>query len=128
MVKMLGAHRVDNKIPLMRKKTIKIPLYQGEVTLIKTDDLKEVEKKYKTQSLHGYDACVLRDGHSQYIIAFTNNIRVGIIAHEALHLIGYIYEDIGAILDVKNDEPQCYLLEWIVDECHKFIKIDKSNL
>jgi len=110
----------------MRKKKIKIPLYHGEIIIIQTDDLSKVEKEYKTQSLHYCDACAFRyfknNGYSRYIIAFSNKLDPGTIAHEALHLTGYIFYDMSANFDMVNDEPQCYLLEWVVDQCHKFLK------
>lgn len=106
---------------------VKIPLYQGTLTIIKTDDLEKVSYKYKLISLHGVDACAFRtykkNGAALYFLAFEKKVTPGIIAHESLHLVGLIYEDIHAILDIENDEPQCYLIEWIVDECHKFLKI-----
>ena len=62
----------------MRKKKIKIPLYHGEITIIKTDDLSKVEKEYNTESLHYCDAVVFRNfkpnGYSRYVIAFSNKI------------------------------------------------------
>ncbi|MCK5605285.1 hypothetical protein KAR91_25560 [Candidatus Pacearchaeota archaeon] len=111
----------------MRKKTIKIPLYHGEIIIIQTDDLSKIEKEYKTESLHYCDAVVFRNfkpnGYSKYVIAFDSKVDPSIIAHESLHLTGYIFHDMKAYFDIENDEPQCYLLEWIVDECHKFLKL-----
>lgn len=111
----------------MRKKTIKIPLYHGEIIIIQTDDLSEIEKEYKTESLHGFDTATFRypkeNGYTRYIIAFSK-IEPGIIAHDALHATGLIFQDVNAYFHMENDEPQCYLLEWIVDECHKFLKLN----
>ncbi len=111
----------------MRKKKIKIPLYHGEITIIKTDNLLDVEKMYNTESMHFCDAVVFRDfkpsGYSRYVVAFSKDISPGTIAHESLHLTGYIFADMNASFDMVNDEPQCYLLEWIVEEIHKFLKI-----
>jgi len=95
------------------------------LTIIKTDDLEKVSEKYKLRSLHGIDACVFRNyrknGSAVYFMAFEKNINPGIIAHESLHLVGLIYEDIHAILEIENDEPQCYLIEWIVNQCYNFL-------
>lgn len=43
----------------------------------------------------------------------------GIIAHEALHLMNLIFSDINSRVDQSNDEPQAYLLGWIVDNIHE---------
>jgi len=45
----------------------------------------------------------------------------GIIAHEAKHLVNNIFIDISHELDPYNDEPECYLLGWIVNRIHEMI-------
>lgn len=109
----------------MRKKTIKIPLYYGDLVLIQTDDLEKVEKEYNTESLHSSEACVFRNhnknGWSVYVMAFESK-KPFMIAHESLHVVNRIFDDRGIKLDPENDEPQCFLLGWIVGECHKFLK------
>ncbi len=116
----------------MSEKTIKIPLYFGQIKIIQVKDLKSIEKKYGLHSLHGMEACCFRDhkknGYSTYVIAFESECNARQIAHEALHEVALIYEDRGIKLDIENDEPQCYLLGWIVGECHKYLKIDNSRL
>lgn len=116
----------------MNKKKIKIPLYSGDVTIIQTDNFKKIEKKYSFESLHTLDAFMFRNpkknGYSRYIIVFSKTIDSSVIAHECLHFVNYVFEDSNIILDIKNDEPQCYLLDWIVSECHKFLNIDDSKL
>lgn len=109
----------------MRKKRIKIPIYGGSLTIIKDANFKAIEKTYNLQDLSGYDACAFRINKSEYSLAFINT-KPKIIAHECLHFVGYIFEDIGAIMDITNDEPQCYLLEWAVDKCFEFLIQNKS--
>jgi hypothetical protein len=115
----------------MRKKKIEIPLYSGTVTIIQTNNFKKIAKKYGFQSLKGYDGCMFRNpkknGYSRYVIVFQKIASPSVIAHECLHFVNYLFEDSNIILDIKNDEPQCYLLDWIVGECHKFLNIDQKS-
>ena len=46
----------------------------------------------------------------------------GLIAHEASHAAKFLFEHIGA--DMREHEPFEYILEFIVDNCHK-IKANK---
>jgi len=45
----------------------------------------------------------------------------GIIAHEAKHLVNNIFIEIGHTLDCYNDEPEAYLLGWIVNRIHELL-------
>lgn len=116
----------------MKKKKIEIPLYCGSVTIIQTNNYKKIEKKYKTQPLHGYEAFIFRnhknDGFSRYVIVFSKKVDSAVIAHECLHFVNYVFSDSLISLDASNDETQCYLLGWIVGECHKFLTVDDSKL
>lgn len=50
------------------------------------------------------------------------NITHGVIAHEAVHLAGFVADICGIVPDFNNDEPIAYLVEWITDQAHKFLK------
>ena len=45
----------------------------------------------------------------------------GIVAHEAKHLVNYIFKDRFVELDLENDEPEAYLLGFIVDKIHALL-------
>lgn len=51
------------------------------------------------------------------------------IAHEADHLCNQLFKEIGATVDVNNDEPHAYLLGWIVKQITKnYLKFkEKEN-
>lgn len=110
-----------------REVKLTIPLYGFKLKIIQVKELSVVGEKYGLEDLHGIDAFVFRkyrkNGSPKYYLVFSNKVTPGYIAHEALHLVGLIYEDIHAVLEIENDEPQCYLIEWIVDQCHKHIKV-----
>ena len=46
----------------------------------------------------------------------------GCIAHESLHATSFIFMIAGIVPDVNNDEPQAYLLDFIVTEVTEFLK------
>ena len=39
--------------------------------------------------------------------------RMGIVAHEANHVADDVYEYIGAVPDINNNEPHSYLVGWV---------------
>lgn len=110
----------------MKTKIIRIPLYTGSIVLIQLEkelDLKVVTEKYNMlPNVSEYDGIAFRD-NGKYIIAVTQKIKPSVIAHESFHAVGYIFEDHSIVIDIKNDEPAAYLLEWIVEQCHKYFKV-----
>ncbi len=46
----------------------------------------------------------------------------GSIAHECLHATSFLFMTIGAEPDIDNDEPQAYLINYLVDQVEDFIK------
>ncbi len=106
----------------MKKKTIKIPIYQGKLTVILDKDLSYIEETYSTVPLKNYGAITMRvpETHGEYICAFEYK-EGSIIAHEVVHLVNYIFEDCGVILDTKNDESQAYLTGWLFKQIEKIL-------
>lgn len=47
--------------------------------------------------------------------------RAGEVAHEAKHLVNFIFQYAGVKLSLTNDESECYFLERIVDMAHNTI-------
>lgn len=60
---------------------------------------------------------------SQYIIVVIDSTQItpGLIAHEAVHVVNYIFKSKGVDLDLENDEPQAYLEGAIVDMIHSVL-------
>lgn len=108
----------------MKIKKLKIPIYSGNVHIIKAKSLQEVSEKYNLEDLTGFDAVAFRlddkKGITTYYLAFENP-KPYIIAHECLHFVNYLFQDLRIVPDVYNDEPQCYLLGWIFEKCYKFL-------
>lgn len=108
----------------MRSKTIDIPIYCAKLTMILDNDLKYVQKKYKTSSLDNFGAVVLKNEskYRHYIAAFTDKDHLSNIAHEIVHIKNHIYLDCAMELDRYNDEPEAYLTGWLFDQIYNFLK------
>ena len=117
---------MDTQLETMKIKTLTIPIYNSKLTIILTNDLKEVELKYKCDSLENYSAVVLAK-RSNYVVAFNNSENIEkTIAHEVVHLKNYIFKDCGVLLDIDNDESEAYLTGWLFETIYKFINKHKN--
>jgi hypothetical protein len=107
------------------KHKINIPIYYGYLIVICADDVEEIAKKYDVPGIKNkcHDAYVFRNKTNEYVYVQKASITYGAVAHEAKHLVNYIFSDRGIKLDVENDEAECYLLGWIVNKIHKYINI-----
>jgi hypothetical protein len=120
---------------MRRKKKIHIPVYGRTLELIEsTTGMEEIFKKhdlasdpegiYPVSTLFWYQEKIKGQDVTVFHIAMTKGqITPGVIAHEAFHLANMIFKYISAEPTFDNDEPQAYLIGWIVDECHKFYKV-----
>lgn len=117
---------------MLKFKKIRVPIYGSRLVFIDSDSPKEIFKKFgffEDQPLvhaHCYDAATKdKKWHCIYIILNTKSsagkISNGVIAHECLHAVNFIFMNKGLIYDLNNDEPATYLIQWLVDECHKFL-------
>jgi hypothetical protein len=116
----------------MQKKKIKIPIYFGDLIIIQVENSEEIEKikkKYNIELPNSFNAFtfnIYKKRYTRYIMVFEENCNPRMIAHESLHVVRYIFEDRKMWFETNdNDEAQCYLLGWIVGECHKFLNIKK---
>lgn len=109
-----------------RKKKFTIPLYGNTLVVIQTDDLSGVQKKYGFTPIEGCNGITFvskdKKGRPDYVVAFKGKTTAGIIAHESLHVVASVFDHVQAYLDMNNEEPQCYLLGWIVDKIHSVVK------
>lgn len=110
------------------KKTYEIPLYYGELVVIQDSNRERVAKKYNIkEDMSTFSACMFssptKDGYTRYVMSFFGKTEPSVIAHEAVHAVNSIFVDRYIKLDPLNDEPQAYLLGWIVSRCHKTLKL-----
>lgn len=110
------------------KKTIKVPILncniivQQEKTLEACVDTSGI--KLDT-GVDGFHALTVNIGGRNTAVMFNEtHCTPSIIAHEAKHVVNYIFTDIGYKLDNDNDEMECYFLGWVVDQLHKYLKVN----
>lgn len=111
----------------MKIKTIKIPIYRGELTFIKSESFKETNEKYNLQIPEKFGAVTFRNESIdtfECVVSFVDDY-ISLLAHEAIHVCNFIYENIGAKLDIENDEHQAYVTQWILSEMLNFL--DKND-
>ena len=115
---------------MIRIKKVDVPFYYGKLTIVIAKDLRKAMKKVKEEIEKGfvpenYDAFVtwhIKNNYHNYTVFLKPNATAPTIAHEALHLSNRILHDINHTPTFINDEPQAYLLGWIVKEIYKTLK------
>lgn len=112
----------------MRYKKVDIPIYFGYLTIIFANNFKKAISKFKLNTggrnnLHEYGAITFgqrdKKGVTDYYLVFHSNASHSEIAHEALHIVNWIFKDRYIELDLINDEPGAYLLGWVIDQVYK---------
>jgi len=108
-------------------KSYKIPILTGRIKIIQTRDFKKIQKKYDLMDIDGFGAFVFSDYKKSKgfvcVATFAKDTTPGIIAHECMHVVSKIFDFHCIEFDTKNDEFQCYLLEWLTKKCFKCLKI-----
>ena len=96
---------------IKKKIKIKIPIYNQAIFVIITE---EENPKYKAyvDYIDGYITAVFVKKH----------LSDGIIVHECVHLVNFLYSHIGTELDINNDEHQAYLTQYIYEQIKNIIK------
>lgn len=115
---------------IISKSKHKIPIYHGTLYVIYTKDLKPIIKKHNLrEGSEKCDAFVFsvegKKGGIRYYAVFEKN-DVSVLAHEALHIVNFIFDDKHITPDVKNDEPQAYLIGWVFDKIYKTVMGDDA--
>ena len=110
----------------MLKKTFKTPLYCTKFTVILYKEDTDITKFFKGREfeppISDFDGGVFEYKDHIYLILCAKQKGYptpGIIAHESKHLVNKIFIDICHPLCRYQDEPECYLLGWIVNRIHE---------
>ena len=128
----------------MITKLVKIPIYGTNLHVVITEDfmsdIQEINKKYFnnfTQEDNVLGFSQQRGGSTLIIINVGKHKKqfkkkyeievIATIAHEAVHACNQIFTCIGARTDITNDEPQAYLVDYIVKEIYKCYLKYKEN-
>lgn len=110
------------------KKRIKIDVYHTSFTVFILDQLTDLYNYFpelqNQVTLINHGAVTFtkehKSGQIEYYIAFAQNeLSVGLIAHESVHLVSMIFKNIGVLLSYENDEPQAYLVQFICEKIYQ---------
>lgn len=93
------------------------------------EDIQKLEAKWGLRN-EGDQLCgvynIQYEGWKTIIVIFNmihkQTITYGMLAHEALHVMDSIFENIGHIYEYDNNEVGAYLIEWIVNIIFKHFK------
>ena len=57
----------------------------------------------------------------QYIILIfdTDELTPSLVAHEAVHVVNFVYQHVGQKIDKDNDEVNAYHVGWVVDRVYE---------
>lgn len=108
---------------MKRKIEIGVPLYQQTIVVIVTNNfnktLKELDIPYNFDT-NLYGALTYTDTPDS-IYLFVNEFgnTISLLAHEAVHIVNEIFKRVRIVPDLDNDEPQAYLMGWLMGELSK---------
>lgn len=95
-----------------------VPIYYSRVILTFTDDVDAIHKKHDLDVVGDPIAGVFEAGDDFHIYFEWDSTRPAIVAHECKHLVNKIFERIGHQISTWSDEPECYLLTYLVDKVY----------
>lgn len=102
-----------------------VPLYFQSMHIVVTENFKESMGKLKLKynenfNIDDHEAFVT-DQNDKIYVFLRSKASMSIIAHEAVHIVNYVFKQAHISLDLDNDEPQAYLMGWVVDKIVKSI-------
>lgn len=68
-------------------------------------------------------ACVWHKNNNVYMTYNPNEITLGVLAHESLHIAHHIFEMRMVDADVKHDEHTAYLMQFIFEDLVKVLRL-----
>lgn len=101
----------------MIKKKLLIPIYEQYLFIIIAEDFKPLEEPYSLKPTDGYLGLTF-DHKKDIYVAIKPDSHPSTIAHESVHVANYLYDIVGAEVDIRNDEPYAYLIGWIVEQIY----------
>jgi hypothetical protein len=95
-------------------------------TPLSENDIQQLEDRWSVldpDNLLGGFYKVEYEKWNAFLIVFSlhhnQSISYGMLAHEALHIVDYLFQEIGHEYNCETNEPGAYLIEWLVNEIIK---------
>lgn len=115
-----------------QKIEIDVPIYRGVLVVIVSNSIKLVNEEiegieWREKEVYAHTLLSNWEGNNGYVVILNPDCSVrkmthGVIAHEAVHVAQFIFENHGVRHDFDNPEPFNYLVEWVTDEIYRYIK------
>lgn len=111
---------------------IKVPLYPGHLCVIICDDFDRCYEiagidrdKYHLDMDTDYSDAITfghPENETRVCIGLKNDVKTGVLVHECVHATNLIFKYTGIEMDLSNDEPYTYLVQWIFEMAQKVTK------
>lgn len=106
----------------MKTTTIEVPLYYQSLQIVVAPNLQlalnEMDIKEDAEDFESF----LIPGRHKILLLIKPTAPSSVIAHESVHIVNQIFKSAHIQLDIDNDEPQAYLMGWVVEQITKTIK------
>jgi hypothetical protein len=116
------------------RKQVVIPIYKAFFVIILTNDIEKLNRLTNAEFDNNFTSYTLKyeNPTSIYMLFDLLNFTAcehGLIAHEASHCSGILFDECKAKPDFDNDEHFAYMTDWFTQQCYNFIYsiITKSN-
>lgn len=109
-----------------RVNSFDIPIYGGTLHICIGEPLSIAKKHFKIEYEHPdrvkeCNAICTKKNYLNFIIIFNEHVvgNYGTASHEAKHFVNHLFSERGIMLDLANDEAECYMLGWTVKQIQK---------
>ena len=103
--------------------TMQVPVWDQKIEIKICENEDEALRELNID-MGSYNACF--DTTRGYLVIVKGNIELGFIVHESIHAANWIFENIGLVQDVKNDEAVAYTAQYIFDRIVGYMR--KNNV
>lgn len=103
------------------KTTIRVPIYDTSLKIILSDNISQYSSGDPDDYSGKMQAFISMDKHTGNVTMHFEEFEPRVIVHESVHAANRILLNKGIIADFDNDEAQAYLVDWIFDQCDRFI-------
>lgn len=113
-----------------------IPIYGGDLTIVFADDFIKYAEAHKlnVKLKPTSNNCVALTGRGYevsdmhfFVFIKPEKIRPEIMAHEAVHVCNYVFDNRGVAVFTDEDEHTAYFIDWVVEHIvYAAVKCEKK--
>lgn len=107
---------------MLTEKSFIVPIWDFKVEVTVFDSIKEARDKYPEYMSDGTKACTLEWPNNPKCKIIVPSYDYRSVIHELEHAKNLIWKAKGYKVDVSNDEPDAYLIEYLYDKVDKIIR------